>query len=110
MVVAPVPGRLIVFGSGRENPHRVNIVNSGTRYVLSFWFTCDESRVFEHFLDGKMHQQYKARRKRKHKRKHRKKKENLVHKKQRMRLMVSLKEIPSCKGENWLREAGRMLD
>ena len=74
MVVAPVPGRLIVFGSGRENPHRVNIVNSGTRYVLSFWFTCDESRVFEHFLDGKMHQQYK--RKRKHKRKHRKKKES----------------------------------
>ena len=81
LVVAPVPGRLIVFGSGRENPHRVNVVKSGTRYVLSFWFTCDESREFSNFLDGEMHKQFngngnKNRRRRKKKRKHRKGVEN----------------------------------
>jgi hypothetical protein len=25
------------------------------RYVLAFWFTCDESKKFEIFLDGKKH-------------------------------------------------------
>jgi hypothetical protein len=71
MVVAPVPGRLIVFGSGRENPHRVTLVKSGVRYVLSFWFTCNQALEFANFLDGKMHNQYKNPRNMKYKRKRR---------------------------------------
>ena len=55
LVVEPRRGRLIVFGSGRENPHRVTRVEKGTRYVLSFWFTCDASKHFGAFLDGKEH-------------------------------------------------------
>eukprot|EP00947_MAST-08B_sp_MAST-8B-sp1_P000045 g45.t1 len=58
--VAPRKGRAIVFGSGQENPHRVTKVASGTRYVLSFWFTCDERREMKAFLDGKMHRTYGA--------------------------------------------------
>jgi hypothetical protein len=65
--VTPARGRLIVFGSGRENPHRVKKVSTGTRYVLSFWFTCNGQREFGTFLDGKNHKNYKG------KRKHRKK-------------------------------------
>jgi hypothetical protein len=53
--VAPRAGRAIVFGSGRENPHRVTRVTGGTRFVLSFWFTCDARREMRSFLDGKMH-------------------------------------------------------
>eukprot|EP00613_Pedinella_sp_CCMP2098_P077755 CAMPEP_0171962160 /NCGR_PEP_ID=MMETSP0993-20121228/167300_1 /TAXON_ID=483369 /ORGANISM="non described non described, Strain CCMP2098" /LENGTH=228 /DNA_ID=CAMNT_0012610421 /DNA_START=171 /DNA_END=857 /DNA_ORIENTATION=+ len=55
LVVEPRAGRAIVFGSGRENPHRVTQVTGGTRYVLSFWFTCDARREMISFLDGKMH-------------------------------------------------------
>ena len=53
--VAPVAGRAIVFGSGAENAHRVTRVTRGTRYVLSFWFTCDARMEMGSFLDGKMH-------------------------------------------------------
>ena len=83
--VAPRAGRVIIFGSGRENPHRVTPVTAGTRFVLryeysryllrileefssahlllnfpsclllSFWFTCDGRRKMKSFLDGKMH-------------------------------------------------------
>jgi hypothetical protein len=56
--VHPSPGKLIVFGSGRENPHRVKPVIKGTRFVLSFWFTCDDRRKFRHFLDGQAHRAY----------------------------------------------------
>jgi hypothetical protein len=55
LVVEPRAGRVIVFGSGRENPHKVTRVTGGTRYVLSFWFTCDSRREMHSFLDGKMH-------------------------------------------------------
>ena len=55
LVVSPRRGRAIVFGSGRENPHRVARVTGGTRFVLSFWFTCDSRREMKSFLDGKMH-------------------------------------------------------
>jgi len=55
LVVAPRAGRAVVFGSGRENPHRVRRVSAGTRYVLSFWFTCDARLEMKSFLDGKMH-------------------------------------------------------
>jgi len=47
-----------MFGSGRENPHRVTKVKSGKRYVLSFWFTCDKRKRFKTFLDGKVHQTF----------------------------------------------------
>ena len=38
--ITPRSGRLITFTSGLENPHRVETVTSGTRYVLAMWFTC----------------------------------------------------------------------
>jgi hypothetical protein len=54
-VVAPTPGRLLVFTAGLENVHRVKEVTKGVRYVLSMWFSCDERREFKSFLDGKEH-------------------------------------------------------
>eukprot|EP00811_Abedinium_folium_P034927 NODE_7766_length_1552_cov_4.470175.p1 GENE.NODE_7766_length_1552_cov_4.470175~~NODE_7766_length_1552_cov_4.470175.p1 ORF type:complete len:345 (+),score=88.80 NODE_7766_length_1552_cov_4.470175:111-1145(+) len=53
--VAPAAGRLITFGSGYENSHGVTRVETGTRYVLSFWFTCDRRREVAKFLDGRAH-------------------------------------------------------
>ena len=47
-----------MFSSGRENLHGVRRVESGTRYVMSMWFTCDERKKFENFLDGKKHEVY----------------------------------------------------
>lgn len=45
----------MIFSSGSENPHYVEKVLSGNRYVLAFFFTCDKGRKFENFLDGKAH-------------------------------------------------------
>ena len=56
--VAPARGRLMVFSAGRENPHRVTKVTRGARFVLSFWFTCDASRHYETFLDGRVRYTY----------------------------------------------------
>ena len=53
--IEPLPGRLLLFTAGREHPHRVGRVTRGTRYVLSFWFSCDASKAFGTFLDGKVH-------------------------------------------------------
>jgi predicted 2-oxoglutarate/Fe(II)-dependent dioxygenase YbiX len=53
--VEPKAGRVVIFTSGQENPHFVDRVTSGQRYVLAFWFTCDPNRKFEIFLDGKAH-------------------------------------------------------
>lgn len=55
LIVEPRAGRMAIFSSGPENPHYVEPVLSGGRYVLSFWFTCDEKKEFEIFLDGKAH-------------------------------------------------------
>ena len=41
-----------------ESWARASLSNTGTRYVMSMWFTCDESRRFENFLDGQVHQTY----------------------------------------------------
>ena len=97
-LIEPAPGRLFIFTSGRENPHRVRRmvgwsarirykhthlgsshtnrsphftghthntqvqkVATGTRYVLSFWFTCREEYSFSTFLDGKAHRRFKGR-------------------------------------------------
>ena len=56
--IAPARGRLVIFSSGQENLHLVRQVRTGTRYVMSMWFTCDESRRFKNFLDGQVHQTY----------------------------------------------------
>jgi hypothetical protein len=57
LIVEPRAGRVALFTSG-ENLHRVERVTSGTRFVLAFWFTCDQRREFEIFLDGKKHIQF----------------------------------------------------
>lgn len=36
-------------------------MTGGTRYVLSFWFTCREEYSFTNFLDGKAHRRFKGR-------------------------------------------------
>ena len=53
--VEPKAGRVVIFTSGKENPHVVDRVLSGNRFVLAFWFTCNPARKFENFLDGKEH-------------------------------------------------------
>ena len=58
LIVKPRKGRMIVFGSGRENPHRVTRVKEGIRYVLSFWFSCNKRKRFKTFLDGKVHKTF----------------------------------------------------
>ncbi len=54
-VVEPRPGRMLIFSSGHENPHKVERVTSGQRLVLAFWFTCNPEKQFEIFLDGNAH-------------------------------------------------------
>lgn len=54
-VVEPRSGRVVIFTSGAENPHRVERVTRGKRFVLAFWFTVFENRKFDIFLDGKAH-------------------------------------------------------
>lgn len=58
--VEPMGGRLVVFTSGTENLHQVKKVKSGTRYVMSMWFTCNAARKFSDFLDGKVHSSFGA--------------------------------------------------
>jgi hypothetical protein len=53
--VEPRAGRMVIFTSGHENPHKVERLLSGQRFVLAFWFTCDEKRAFQIFLDGAAH-------------------------------------------------------
>ena len=59
-IVIPVTGRTVIFTSGAENPHRVSSVVSGTRFVLAFWFTTDEKKQMEIYLDGKAHRHFLA--------------------------------------------------
>ena len=40
-VVTPKIGRLLAFGSGFENAHRVEPLRSGERLALSVWFTVE---------------------------------------------------------------------
>lgn len=54
-IVEPKAGRVVIFSSGQENPHRVERLLSGQRFVLAFWFTCNPDREFEIFLDGSAH-------------------------------------------------------
>jgi len=54
-IVEPRPGRVVVFTSGPENIHYVERLTAGQRYVLAFWFTCDQRKKFPVYLDGKAH-------------------------------------------------------
>lgn len=53
--IAPARGRLVMFASGPENLHLVRQVRTGKRFVMSLWFTLDDEKHFETFLDGKAH-------------------------------------------------------
>jgi len=55
LLVEPRAGRVAIFSSGIENPHKFERVDTGTRSVLAFWFTCEKSFEFPTFLDGKSH-------------------------------------------------------
>ena len=57
--VEPRKGRVVLFSSGPENPHRVSKVGWGERLTLSLWFTCDEERVMDVRLDRKPHYAFK---------------------------------------------------
>ena len=57
-IIEPKAGRVAIFSSGSENTHHVERVTSGDRYVLAFWFTCDEEKEFEIFLDGAKHMEF----------------------------------------------------
>ncbi|POM58056.1 hypothetical protein PHPALM_37348 [Phytophthora palmivora] len=58
-VIEPARGRLMMFTAGSENRHAVRKVETGTRYVLSLWFSCDERKQFHNFLDGEMHKHFR---------------------------------------------------
>ena len=72
--VEPRKGRLVMFTSGNENIHRVRKVLSGTRLVMSMWFTCNPNMHFHNFLDGKAHRRYSQKAKESKKKKKKKKK------------------------------------
>jgi len=55
IIVEPKIARMAIFTSGNEHPHYVERLESGQRFVLSFWFTCKTEKKFEIFLDGHAH-------------------------------------------------------
>jgi hypothetical protein len=58
--VQPRAGRLATFTSGSENVHHARKVETGVRYVMSMWFTCDKTKEFATFMDGKVHKTFTA--------------------------------------------------
>lgn len=44
--VCPLPGRLVTFTSGFENPHQTQRISQGHRYALTAWFTTDPEAAF----------------------------------------------------------------
>ena len=48
--VTPSRGRLVLFSSGSEHPHRVTRVTSGERLALTIAFSCDEGAAIHDFL------------------------------------------------------------
>ena len=48
--VPPTKGRLVLFTSGDEHPHRVTAVTKGTRVALTIAFTCDRQAAIDDFL------------------------------------------------------------
>ena len=59
-IIEPKAARLLIFSSGRENPHSFERVEEGNRMVLAFWFTCNQKKQFEIFLDGQAHVTFAA--------------------------------------------------
>lgn len=53
--VQPRAGRLLLFTSGTENMHNLDLVTGGERFVFSMWFSCHPGRRFTTFLDGRAH-------------------------------------------------------
>eukprot|EP00966_Prymnesium_polylepis_P243678 5634904-Prymnesium_polylepis.1 len=49
-MVAPRPGRVVLFTSGHEHPHHVEPVSAGTRLTLTVAFTCDRAAAIDDFL------------------------------------------------------------
>lgn len=47
----PARGRLVLFTSGAEHPHRVTQVTTGVRLALTVAFTCDRSMAIDDFLE-----------------------------------------------------------
>ena len=45
--IGPRRGKLVLFSSGSEHPHRVTRVTSGTRLAITIAFTCDEEAGIE---------------------------------------------------------------
>jgi len=50
VAVPPTKGRLVLFTSGDEHPHRVTRVTAGERLALTIAFTCDERAAITDFL------------------------------------------------------------
>ena len=48
--VTPSRGKLVLFSSGSEHPHRVTRVTRGTRLALTIAFTCDGAAAIHDFL------------------------------------------------------------
>lgn len=48
--VSPMPGTVVLFTSGHENPHRVAQVTRGTRLALTVAFTCNPDLAIRDFL------------------------------------------------------------
>ena len=48
--VQPAKGRLVLFTSGTEHPHRVTRVTAGTRLALTIAFTCHREAAIVDFL------------------------------------------------------------
>ena len=55
LILEPKAGRVAIFTAGPEHTHYVEKIGGGERFTLSFWFTCDNSKQFDIFLDGKAH-------------------------------------------------------
>ena len=48
--IVPSRGKLVLFSSGSEHPHRVTRVTAGTRLALTVAFTCDQRAAVTDFL------------------------------------------------------------
>uniref|UniRef100_A0A7S3YX91 Prolyl 4-hydroxylase alpha subunit Fe(2+) 2OG dioxygenase domain-containing protein n=1 Tax=Lotharella globosa TaxID=91324 RepID=A0A7S3YX91_9EUKA len=49
--LAPKPGRLLLFGSGFQNPHRARVLNRGCRTCLEMWFTFSHKEAYDQLED-----------------------------------------------------------
>jgi len=66
----PYPGSLLLFSSGPENEHGVDIIYDGVRWAIAIWYTLDRDRAERVFQDqdgewvmqrGSMRNEYESR-------------------------------------------------